>query len=104
TIYHTNKLKLDKDGNVIERIQRYVDGQVKEIVTTTYRSGYVVDETAKDASGKLIRRTEINIAGDGNAKSMKFYDGNSEVSSIRFEYSDFDKYDNWTTRMQYNAE
>jgi hypothetical protein len=102
TLYNRSKLKVDKEGNIIERVKKDANNRVIETIKTEYEDGVIVSESVFDSTGRLFRKTESKTRSNGRIKSTRILNDNVEVVFGTFEYSDPDEFGNWTKKLEYD--
>jgi hypothetical protein len=101
-IYNTIKLKLDKEGNVIEKIKRNTFGEIVEITKAEYKNGWLTNEIITDGAGRIVRKSEREIDGSGKIRSIRISDAEKEIHQASFKYSGYDEFYNWTQRTEFD--
>ena len=95
-------LKLDPEGNIIERVKKNAKGSIVEKTTSEFKDGVCIHESVMDANNTILRITESEPGAGGRIKSARISSDKGEIFYAKFEYSEYDESDNWTKKLEYD--
>lgn len=101
-VYNTIKLKVDSEGNIIERVKRDTNSKLVEIIKSKYKNGVCVSESIMDSTNRLLRKMESELGANGRIKSTRIFNDKEELLYATFDYYDLDEFGNWTKKLEYD--